>query len=143
MANVGCWTSTDEDPGIYSDDLIELFLETPTHAYYSIAINSAGALLDIDRREGRNTLWSSEAERAVSKDNQGWTLEIRIPTSDDIEGGLDPLKKVEGRKPDAGGPWYFNVCRQRIRGNDIELSAFSPGATRFGTPEKFGELVVE
>ncbi len=144
MANLHCWTHKDGDPNIYSDDLIELFLETPAHAYYSIAINPAGAILDMDRQGVRNTLWSAEAERAVHKGADGWSLEIKIPTADHIEGGLDPLKRIEGRKPDAQAPWYFNVCRQRIRGADRELSSFSPtGTARFGVPDKFGELVVE
>jgi hypothetical protein len=51
---------------------------------------------------------------------------------------------VEGTKPLVTAPWYFNVCRSRVRGKAAELSAFSPtGRNRFNESTKFGQLVVK
>ncbi len=144
MNNLSISTTKHGDEKIYSDDELELFLETPAHAYYQITINAAGALIDLDRDRGRPQ-WASEAESAVYRGTDFWSLEIRIPTTCETpEGGLDRRKRVEGKKPDAAAPWYFNVCRQRVRGKAMEHSAFSPTVTGgFAVPSKFGKLIVE
>jgi tetratricopeptide (TPR) repeat protein len=65
-----------------------------------------------------------------------WTVEIRIPVTEDDS---DPLHFVVGRKPSKDLPWFFNVCRQRIRQNGSEYSAVSPtGELNFHRPRKFG-----
>jgi hypothetical protein len=46
---------------------------------------------------------------------------------------IDPLHVVSGNKPTETYPWFFNVCRQRIRDNGTELSAFSPPARSTST----------
>jgi len=46
----------------------------------------------------------------------------------------DPLHQVIGRKPTGSLPWHVNVCRQRIRENGSEYSAFAPTGT-FGFHE--------
>jgi len=144
MNNLSISTMKHGDEKIYSDDELELFLETPSHAYYQITINAAGALIELDRDRGRPQ-WASEAESAVYRGTDFWSLEIRIPTTVETpEGGLDRRKRVEGKKPDAAAPWHFNVCRQRVRGKEIEHSAFSPtGTSCFAVPLKFGKLIVE
>ncbi len=144
MNNLSISTTKSGDEKIYSDDEIELFLETPSHAYYQITINAAGALIDLDRDRG-HPQWASEAESAVYRGTDFWSLEIRIPTTVETpEGGLDRRKRVAGKKPVAEAPWYFNVCRQRVRGKAMEHSAFSPTVTGgFAVPSKFGKLIVE
>lgn len=53
----------------------------------------------------------------------------------------DPLHEVVGRQPRENLPWFFNICRQRVRGRNIEVSAFSPtGTKKFHVPMKFGKL---
>jgi hypothetical protein len=48
---------------------------------------------------------------------------------------------VVGRKPLKSLPWYFNVCRQRVREDETELSAFSPtGEKTFHVPNRFARL---
>jgi hypothetical protein len=38
-------------------------------------------------------------------------------------------------------PWYFNICRKRIRGDDVETSAFSPtGEHSFHVTRRFAKL---
>ena len=143
MNNLSISTTKNGDENIYGDDETELFLETPFHAYYQITINAGGALIELDRDRGRPQ-WASEAESAVCRGADFWSLEIRIPTMcETSEGGLDRRKRVEGKKPDAAAPWYFNVCRQRVRGKEMEHSAFSPtGTPCFAVPLKFGKLIV-
>jgi hypothetical protein len=103
-------------------------------------------MIDLDRKGGAlNTLWNSEAEVAAFVGDTFWSLEVRIPVNDFDMGGADPLKKVEGKKPSALAPWYFNVCRQRIRaGMTGETDAFSPtGQKLYGVPLKFAELIAK
>ena len=138
-------TKGKDDFNLMNGDEIELLLETQTHSFYQIIVNPAGALVDIDRIKGLNTLWSSEAEVAAYVGDTFWSVEVRIPISDNDLGGADPLKNVEGKKPTAMSPWYFNVCRQRMRdGKEIEDDAFSPtGKKSFCEPWMFGELIVK
>ena len=145
MKNMNAWAVKDADPNIFNDDNIELLLETQTHGYYQLAINSNGKIMDLDRKDGgRDSLWSSQAEIAVFKGPDCWNLEVKIPTADLVEGGIDASKKVEGTKPVETAPWFFNVCRNRPRGKESELSAFSPtGHKRFNDQTKFGELFVK
>ncbi len=132
------------EPAIFDEDAIELFIETPLNTYYQIAVDSRGFVMDLDCKNRRNSLWSSEAELATFQGQDFWNLEIRIPSADLEDGGLDPLKRINGTKPTAVEPWYFNVCRNRPRGKKSELSAFSPtGTHRFADPSKFAKLIIE
>ena len=143
MKGLKITTTKNEDANIFNGDLIELQIETPAHSYYQIVVNPAKALIDLDRKTGIDSIWSSEAKIATYIGNTFWSVEICLPTSDWQEGGLDPLKKINGKKPEPGAPWYFNVNRTRRRGKEIECSAFSPtGEMNFHVPLKFGLLEV-
>lgn len=129
-------TSEDHDEAIFKGDVVEIELATEAHSYYQIAINPAGAIFDADRSTGRQFDWNSEAEVATQVADDHWTVEIRIPVTQDDS---DPLHFVVGSKPSQSLPWFFNVCRQRIRENGSEYSAVSPtGELRFHQPSKFG-----
>ncbi|MBM4086081.1 MAG: hypothetical protein FJ272_14950, partial [Planctomycetes bacterium] len=131
------------DTNIWSGDAVEILLETQSHCYYQIAISPAGAVVDLDRKQGLNILWSSGAEVASHIGDDFWSLEVRIPAAGDMAGELDPLNGVAGRKPHTTYPWFFNVCRQRAGDQGKELSAFSPtGKPNFHDPMKFAELTV-
>jgi hypothetical protein len=130
-----------DDPGILAGDCIELLFETQTHCYYQIAISPSGAVLDADRKAGGGTAWSSDAQVAAFVGEGYWSLEIRVPVAGELQGNIDALNGVAGRKPTVTYPWYFNIGRQRVRGREIETSAFSPtGAAGFAHPEKFAKL---
>ncbi len=119
---------------------MEILLETDSHSYYQLAINPAGALVDLDRGAPKSGWfgWSSQAEVATQIADDHWTVEIRIPVVQDEN---DPLHQVIGRKPTASLPWHVNVCRQRIRENGSEYSAFSPtGKSAFHEPMKFAHF---
>ena len=133
-------TEKDEDQSTWYGDLIEIEIDTDSHSYYQIAVNPSGALIDLDRGVEKSAWfrWESQAEVATHVADDHWTIEIRIPVTDDEN---DPLNQVIGRKPSQSLPWHFNVCRQRIRKNGAEYSAFSPtGTSGFHVPMKFAYL---
>jgi hypothetical protein len=130
-------TTKDDDPAIFNGDSVTVLLETDAHSYYEIAINPAGAVLDVDR-ESDNFGWDSQAEVATRIGDDYWTIEARIPISDHAE---DPLHQVVGKMPTRSRPWHLNVCRQRVPKEAIERSAWSPtGSDTFRDKLKFGKL---
>jgi hypothetical protein len=140
--NIG--SKEDENTNIFNGDNVELLIETPTHAYYQIGISPTGAIVDMDRKGGMNTLWSSQGKVVAHSANGAWTLEIRLPAAGASQEELDALHGISGSLPTDDQPWYINVCRQRLRGEERELSAFSPtGADSFHVLMKFGKLVVK
>jgi tetratricopeptide (TPR) repeat protein len=117
-----------DDPAIWYGDLVELLIETDEHSYYQIAVNPAGAVVDYDRGADKSGWagWESQAEVATNMADDHWTVEIRLPVTDDQN---DPLNQLVGNKPTQSLPWHINVCRQRLRGDVAEHSAFSPTGT--------------
>ena len=133
-------TEKDGDQAIWYGDVVEIQLATDAHDYYQLAINPAGALVDLDRGAPRSQWfnWSSKAEVATHVADDHWTVEVRIPITQDAN---DPLHQVIGHKPTQSLPWHVNVCRQRIRDNGAEYSAFSPtGTAGFHVPMKFAHF---
>ena len=129
-----------DDEAIWYGDVVEIELATDRHSYYQIAVNPAGALVDLDRGAGKSARfrWESQAEVATHIAEDHWTIEIRIPVTDDEN---DPLNQVIGRKPSQSLPWHFNICRQRIRETGSEYSALSPtGSAGFHVPMKFAHF---
>jgi len=127
-----------DDQALFYGDAIEIELDTDKHSYYQIAVNPAGAIVDLDRSTGRQFDWQSQAEVATHIADDHWTVEIRIPVTEDEN---DPLNQVVGRKPSQSLPWHFNICRQRIRENGLEYSAFAPtGTAGFHVPMKFAHF---
>jgi hypothetical protein len=144
MKNVRIATTTHDDMAIWNGDLLELHLETQSHSYYAIVINPAGAVTDLDwENKARDTSWNSGAQVAVQRDDRGWTVELRIPVLDEVEGEIVELGRrgVVGRLPIRTYPWYMNLIRQRLREGDNEFSAYSPlGKKGFHDPSKFARL---
>jgi len=133
-------TRRNDDQAIWYGDVVEVLLETESHSYYQIAVNPAGALADLDRGAAKDAWfgWDSQAEVATDVADDHWTVEIRIPVTQDEN---DPLHQVVGRRPTSSLPWHFNVCRQRLRETGAEYSAFSPTGTKsFHEVLKFGQL---
>ena len=96
-----------DDQALFYGDSIEIELDTDKHSYYQIAVSPAGAIVDLDRRGGRKFDWQSQAEVATHIADDHWTVEIRIPVTEDEN---DPLHQVIGRKPSQSLPWHFNIC---------------------------------
>ncbi len=133
-------TEKDGDQAIWYGDCVEIEIATDAHSYYQLAINPAGALVDLDRGASRNQWfnWSSKAEVATAIADDHWIVEVKLPITKDEN---DPLNQIIGSKPTTSLPWFVNVCRQRIRDNGTEWSAFSPtGAGGFHAPMKFAHF---
>lgn len=136
--NIG--TTKSGDQAIWYGDVVEILLNTESHNYYQIAVNPAGALIDLDRSTDKSNWfnWSSQAEVATHVADDHWSIEIRIPITADEN---DPLHQVVGHKPTQSLPWHVNLCRQRVRENGTELSAFSPtGTSGFHEKMKFAHF---
>lgn len=128
------------DQALWCGDCVEIELATETHSYYQIAISPSGAVVDLDRESPRSQWfgWDAKAEVATQIADDHWTVEIRIPVTQDEN---DPLHQVIGRKPTQSLPWHINICRQRIREDGAEYSALSPTSTEtFHEPMKFAHF---
>lgn len=135
--------TTTEEPGdwrVFEGDAVELMLETQAHSYYQLAINAAGAMVDLDRHYGmRNEAWSSLAEVVAHQGDGYWSVEVRLPVTGEETAG-DPLHEMAGWEPTAGAPWHMNVGRQRIREGEREWTAWSPTGSNFHDIMRFGKL---
>lgn len=142
MENLNITTDRDGDPRILEGDHIRLLIETLTHSYYEIVINPAGAVYDVDHAgETPNPAWSSGAQVAVHIGEDYWSAEIRLSISGDGQRELEPLYGLDGNRPTNLMPWYFNVGRERVRGADVERTAYVPtGEASFHVPERFARL---
>lgn len=130
-----------DDPAIRDGDYVEFLFETLSHSFYQITVNPDGVILDVDREDGSNLEWRSDAEIATHVGDDYWSVEMRLPITGDQQDIIDPLASVAGSLPTRNFPWYFNVCRQRPRGNGTERTAFSPtGKNDFLDPMKFGRM---
>lgn len=126
-----------DDAALWYGDAVEVLLETESRSYYQIAVSPSGAVADLDRSASRDAWmsWDSLAEVATDIQPDHWTLEMRIPVTQDEN---DPLHQVIGSKPTKSLPWHINICRQRIRETGSEFSAFSPtGVAQFHQTMKF------
>ncbi len=152
MPNLNVTTERNEDEALWFGDSVDILIETHEHAFYQIAINPAGALVDVDHSEGVDLSWPSGAEVAVRHAPDLWEAQVRIPVQTLPPATADPLQGVDdaghdgirGSRPHASLPWFFNICRQRVReGEPRQLQAFSPtGQPSFLVREKFAELYV-
>lgn len=126
-----------DDAALWYGDAVEVLIETESHSYYQIAISPSGTVVDSDRGTAKVKWfsWNSNAEVATHIADDHWTIEIRLPITQDEN---DPLHQVIGRKPNKSLPWHINICRQRVREDGAEYSAFSPtGTAEFHDVMKF------
>lgn len=133
--NIGA--SRNDDAAIWYGDVVELLIETESHSYYQIAISPSGAVADLDRSANKQSWqqWDSKAEVATKIADDHWNVEIRLPVTEDEN---DPLHQIIGHHPTKSLPWHINICRQRVRDDGRELSAFAPtGADHFHNAMKF------
>lgn len=144
MKNLNITTTENENNAIWGGDCVEFLLETQVNSYYQITVNPAGAVMDLNRKGGFESKWSSNAQVAVVREKDYWAVEMALPIADEGQSEMDPFNGVPGRRPTDTFPFYFNVCRQRLRGNSREFSAFSPtGKPNFHVPLKFAKFYVK
>lgn len=140
--------ATEKDQlSLWEGDAIEINLEPPGHSYYQIAISPSGAVVDLDRSQSKaNWLpWDSEVEVATHIGPDYWNVEIRIPAAGREQADLLPFQGVAGDMPSEAFPWYFNIGRQRKRGDQMSLTGFAPtGQAKggFHVVESYAKLYV-
>ena len=142
MRGLRAATTAMDDRKLFAGDFVSVLLETPSRSYYEIAVNPAGAVFDADYgADGPGLGWTSGARVAVHRGDGRWSVEIRLPILGEGARLLDPSQGIDGAPPRELFPWYFNVCRQRVRGADVERTAYSPtGTDEFRVPERFAKL---
>ena len=85
--------------------------------------------------------WHSGAEVAVHLGEDHWSVELRLPLAGEGIRMEEHLLSVDGSMPSAAFPWYFNIGRQRIRGDEVERLAFAPtGTNEFAVLSRFADL---
>ena len=129
-------TSKHDDPGIFNDDVVEIYIQTPERSYFRIAVNPNGANLDESQditmitRDTLPVLWNPGVVAVIKKEKDRWMAEIKIPTKDFGSLGPDPTYT-----------WGINVCRSRRAGGAQEAYAISPtGIPQFLELSKLGNL---
>ena len=133
-------SSEPDNAAVWNGDFIDLMIETQGHSYYQIAISPSGAVTDLDRKEEeKNFSWNSGVQAATYVGDGYWSLELRVPAAGDQAETINPLNGISGRKPTAESPWYFNLCRQRMNGQEREWSASAP-PKKDGTGGGFHDL---
>lgn len=132
-----------DDMAMWKGDCIEILIEPPGHSYYQIAISPSGFVTDQDWAldKAKRLDWESEVEVKTTINEDRWTVELRIPAAGAEQEKILPLQRIAGGKPTEAFPWYFNICRQRVQGDNLELTAFSPTEKEgFHVQEKFARL---
>ncbi len=120
---------------IFSDDVIEVYINTPERSYFKIVVNPNGAIWDestdvtIVERDTLPILWNPGTKAVVKKYDDSWTAEIMIPTKD--LGNIGPTKEY---------PWGIQVGRTRFTGGRSEGWAIAPTGGAYAILNRWGDL---
>ncbi|MBO4491838.1 MAG: hypothetical protein J5944_10815 [Lentisphaeria bacterium] len=92
------------DLSIYNDDCLEFFLATSSKRddFYQFCVNSLGSVYD--SRDGKKG-WNAGAKVAGTRQENGWTVEMRIP--------YDAFGRTT---PQPGEVWGAKFCREHHHG---------------------------
>jgi hypothetical protein len=121
------------DGPIWTENELEFFFDITNGQknFKQILINTLGTITDVESVNGANDMkWESEAQVAVSKGTNAWTVEMRVP-----------FKTLGGTLPKPGAIWGFNICRVRTTVKPTEYICWNPTFGRFASPERFGKLI--
>ena len=135
-------TATGEDPHVWSDDCVEVFLNTErdSSGYVHLGVGAGGGVWQ-ERTIGRERYpnwytWRSaelpvpQWEAAVQRGEDRWTAEVRLP--------FDEL----GGTPGPGTVWGLQLCRTRRAGGQEQNSTWSYiDGDKYARPERFGALI--
>jgi hypothetical protein len=121
-----------DSASIYSDDTVEIHLETPNGIRPKIVVNPAGTILDecITANAADLPEFYTVNDVTVKKYPDCWTVEMKIDA-----------KTISGERPTKTYPWGVNICRQRLAGNTPEFYMLSPSKTKkFKDMKSMGNL---
>jgi hypothetical protein len=118
---------------IFSDDTVEIRLETAQGARPLIVVNPRGTVYDECLTANVADLPSFYKVQpvAVKKLADRWTVEVQVDA-----------RPISGERPTEYYPWGVNVCRQRMAGNRPEHYMLSPSGTKFNDLKSMGNLVI-
>ena len=135
-------TTGGTENGARREDFVEVLFETTSHSYYRIRVYPNGVVEEADMGGGREELrWRSSADVAVHLGEDRWSVELRLPLAGEGVREETPLFGIDGRMPSEAFLWYFNIGRQRVRGDAVERLAYSPSGTNtFADPKHFAQL---
>ena len=135
---------------VYSGDSVAILLEPSGQEfgdYYHIEINPDGEVADaarvggLVRSIGAGTEWNAQAKVTTEKGKDFWRVKVKIPVVDESLGNTDPRNFVVGSRPTEDAPWFLNVGRSRIRGEEKIAFIFSPTKKGFHEQDKFARLI--
>jgi hypothetical protein len=120
------------DGEVWNENEIEFFMDTRNDqkVIRQLLVNSLGTIADFRHDDLKQSDWDSQAQVAVKKAQDSWTLEAAIPLA-----ALDLAEIVPG------DVWGFNVCRVRPVIKPQEYMCWSPTFGLFLQPKRFGYLV--
>ena len=125
-----------DDFGIFEDDVVEVYVNTPERSYFKIVVNTNGVIWDestdvaIIDRDTLPILWNPGVKAAVKKLTGRWTVEVMIPTKD--FGKLGPTQTF---------PWGIQVGRTRFTGGHTQPWAIAPtSGGPYRTLNRWGNL---
>ncbi len=125
-------------PSIFTDDVIELYLNSPERSFFKIVVNPNGALWDeaqdvtIIDRDTLPLLWNPGTRATVTRHADRWELDLCVPVEDL---GATPARK--------DSPWGLQVGRTRLTADADESFRLAPGAGRYDTQTQWANLWVE
>jgi hypothetical protein len=124
-----------DEAGIFDDDVVEVYVNTPQRSYFKIVVNPNGAIWDestdvaIIERTTLPILWNPGTKAVVKKEDDRWTVEIMIPMKDFGEIG-----------PSETYPWGIQVGRTRFTGGKPESWSIAPTGGPYATLNRWGNL---
>ncbi len=125
-------TAKDRDGRVFSDDCLEIFLDTALDHFHLIqfALNPVGTRFDrAGDAAGSLPDWDIDWTVRTARGTDHWSAEVAIPFA-----GL-PFGA------DQGNTWGLNIARERAA--DGELSTWAPLSDVFAKPAQFGTVEVE
>ena len=136
MDNIKADCKANDDFGIFNDDVVEVYINTPERSYFKIVVNPNVAVwtestdVAIIDRDTLPILWNPGVKAAVEKHADRWTVEIMVPTRD--FGELGPTKEY---------PWGIQVGRTRFTGGHMQPWALAPtSGGPYKTLNRWGSL---
>jgi hypothetical protein len=125
--------ATERDGPVWSDDSVEIFLDTRMdgQTYYQIILNAKGVFFDQDTGAPGlpDEAWNGPIQVAAKIGKDRWTAEVKIE--------LAGLRLAES----AGRMWRANFCRTSLR-STRNLWSWVDVKGGFHEPKKFGQFVL-
>ena len=114
----------ERDGPVFNDDSIEVFLQPSESEYFHFAVNAAGIIFD---EKNMDSTWNADWTAASNIESEQRIIELAIPFSS--------IKTV---KPQRGGIWRANFCRNKKTVEAMQYTSWSAVYGSYHTPTRFG-----